>query len=68
MEKNYPYPSNITALGIEDYDLFKVRYPDVSVVRYDGRVFPFEDKTQSLLSFRSAYPLSAHSLAAQNSI
>jgi SAM-dependent methyltransferase len=45
LEKNYPYPSNITALGIEDYDLFKVRYPDVNVVRYDGRIFPFEDKS-----------------------
>jgi SAM-dependent methyltransferase len=45
LEKNYPYPSNITALGIEDYDLFKQRYPDVNTVRYDGSVFPFEDKS-----------------------
>ncbi|MDR2621144.1 MAG: class I SAM-dependent methyltransferase [Dysgonamonadaceae bacterium] len=45
LEKNYPYPSNITALGIEDNDLFKQRYPNIQVVRYDGSIFPFEDKS-----------------------
>jgi SAM-dependent methyltransferase len=45
LEKNYPYSSNITALGVEDCDLFKARYPDVNVVRYDGGIFPFKDKS-----------------------
>lgn len=44
LEKNYPYPSNITALGVEEYDLFKERYPAIEVIRYDGKTFPFEDK------------------------
>jgi SAM-dependent methyltransferase len=44
LEKNYPHQSNITALGVLEYDLFQERYPKVNVVRYDGRVFPFEDK------------------------
>jgi SAM-dependent methyltransferase len=45
LEKNYPYPSNITALGIEEHDLFEQRYPMVQAVRYDGSIFPFEDKS-----------------------
>ena len=28
LEKNYPYPANITALGIDADDLFKQRYPE----------------------------------------
>ena len=44
LEKNYPYPANITALGTEDYDLFKQRYPEVAVFRYEGVTFPFGDK------------------------
>jgi len=43
IEKNYPYPANITALGIEADDLFKQRYPEIKTVRYDGGKFPFED-------------------------
>jgi hypothetical protein len=43
LEKNYPYPSNITALGIEEFDLFEQRYPEVTVYRYKGKIFPFED-------------------------
>lgn len=45
LEKHYPYPSNITALGIDDDDLFRKRYPEVKTVRYDGRTFPFPDKS-----------------------
>ena len=45
LEKNYPYHSNITALGIDGHDLFKKRYPDVEAVCYDGKIFPFEDKS-----------------------
>jgi SAM-dependent methyltransferase len=44
LEKNYPYLSNITALGVETYDLFAERYPDIHVIQYDGKKFPFEDR------------------------
>jgi len=43
LEKNYPHPANITALGIDADDLFKQRYPEVRTVRYDGCKFPFND-------------------------
>ena len=45
IEKHYPYRSRITALGVEAPAEFPERYPDVKVVQYDGREFPFEDKT-----------------------
>jgi SAM-dependent methyltransferase len=43
IEKHYPYPRNITALGILDPSQFKVRYPEVVAVRYDGSRFPFDN-------------------------
>ena len=43
LEKHYPYPERITALGIEEPVEFRVRYPKVKVVRYDGGRFPFAD-------------------------
>lgn len=43
LEKNYPYQKNITALGIEEPNTFSERYPEVTVCRYDGSYFPFED-------------------------
>lgn len=39
--KNYPYRHNITALGIGELSKFRKTYPDVSIVSYDGRTFPF---------------------------
>ncbi|MBI4707258.1 MAG: class I SAM-dependent methyltransferase [Candidatus Omnitrophica bacterium] len=45
IEKNYPFPRNITALGVEEPKKFLERYPDVRVVVYDGRKFPFEPKS-----------------------
>jgi len=44
LEKNYPYPRNITALGIATAKKFLERYPQVTVVNYDGAKFPFRDK------------------------
>lgn len=44
LEKNYQWPENITALGIDDPDGFRKRYPKVKAVRYDGKIFPFGDK------------------------
>lgn len=45
LEKHYPYPRNITALGISTPQQFKQRYPDVKAVKYDGGRFPFNDKS-----------------------
>ena len=45
LEKHYPYPEDITALGVDEPVEFRQRYPKVRAVRYDGRKFPFEDKS-----------------------
>lgn len=45
LEKKYPYPGNITVLGIETYGKeFSRRYPRVKTVSYNGGLFPFGDK------------------------
>ena len=44
IEKHYPYPGNLTALGVDPCDDFAQRYPRVRVVRYDGGTFPFADQ------------------------
>lgn len=45
LEKHYPYPQNITALGIDGKDAFCRNFPLVRAVLYDGVDFPFEDKS-----------------------
>lgn len=45
LEKKYPYPENVTVLGIDKYDKFCIRYPEVKVLNYEGDLFPFEDNT-----------------------
>ena len=45
IEKHYPYPQQITALGIQKGESFQKRYPLVKAVSYDGKDFPFPDKT-----------------------
>lgn len=45
IEKYYPYPEMLTALGIEMADEFKKRYPEVTAIRYNGDSFPFENKS-----------------------
>lgn len=45
IEKHYPYPERLTALGIEIPVTFKTRYPKVTAIHYNGGIFPFEDKT-----------------------
>jgi Methyltransferase domain len=45
IEKNYPYPENLTALGIDVANNFKAKYPKVTPVHYDGNAFPFENKS-----------------------
>lgn len=44
LEKHYPYPQQITALGISGDKNFGKRYPLVKSVVYDGVDFPFADK------------------------
>jgi len=48
IEKHYPYPEMLTALGINVPVKFSKRYPKVAAVHYDGGVFPFEDKAFDL--------------------
>ncbi|MBE3145275.1 MAG: methyltransferase domain-containing protein [Planctomycetes bacterium] len=49
IEKHYPYPEMLTALGINIPVKFKTRYPTVTVVHYDGGLFPFGDKAFDVL-------------------
>lgn len=44
LEKNYPFPEKLTALGIDKAEFFLKRYPAVKAVHYDGRQMPFADK------------------------
>jgi len=44
IEKNYPYPEKLTALGVDNPKEFLVRYPKVQALQYDGKTFPFKDK------------------------
>jgi SAM-dependent methyltransferase len=43
VEKHYPHPEQLTALGVDDTVDFIRRYSKVKVVRYEGGRFPFED-------------------------
>lgn len=44
IEKNYPFPNNLTALGLWEQKKFKEKYPLVKTIKYDGKVFPFSNK------------------------
>ncbi len=45
IDKNYPYPDKLTALGVEEPIEFEKKYPAIKAVKYDGSIFPFDDKT-----------------------
>jgi len=45
IEKKYPYPENITVLGVDEYKAFPERYAKVKVIRYRGGAFPLKDKS-----------------------
>lgn len=49
IEKHYPYPNRLSALGVEEPKAIIDRYPEISFHRYDGGTFPFEDKTFDIL-------------------
>jgi len=41
LEKNYPFPQKITALGIDEPTDFLKHYPKIEAIQYDGHHFPF---------------------------
>jgi ubiquinone/menaquinone biosynthesis C-methylase UbiE len=43
IEKHYPYPRMLTALGTETPTIFRDRYPEVNCIQYDGTTFPFRN-------------------------
>lgn len=43
LEKFYPHPTCITAVGQGDMSQFQARYPEVTTVSGDGRSLPFPD-------------------------
>lgn len=45
LERHYPYPENITALGLHEPKHFRERYPAVRAVTYDGVNFPFPNQS-----------------------
>lgn len=45
IEKHYPYPRMLTALGTEAPTIFRDRYPEVNCIQYDGATFPFRDSS-----------------------
>ncbi|MCP6757350.1 MAG: methyltransferase domain-containing protein [Fischerella sp. CENA71] len=45
LEKNYPYPDQITALSTDKSQEFKARYPQIKTIVYDGKIFPFPDQS-----------------------
>ncbi len=48
LERLYPYPGNISVLGIDEYHKFRARYPAVQATVYDGKKFPFPDQSFDL--------------------
>ena len=43
IEKHYPWPEKMTALGIDVPVTFGERYPQIRAVHYDGTTFPFAE-------------------------
>jgi SAM-dependent methyltransferase len=48
-EKLYPYPQNITAVGVEDAAFLEQEFPGLTYVRADGLSLPFADKSFDLV-------------------
>jgi SAM-dependent methyltransferase len=48
IEKYYPYPEMLTALGIEPPIRFSQLYPKVTAFYYDGGTFPFDNQSFDL--------------------
>lgn len=41
--RNYPYPQQLTGVGISDLSILHDRYPGVTFVEADGRDLPYDD-------------------------
>ena len=48
-EKRYSHPENITALSNQDLSVFKMKYPQIETVQYQGDIFPFRTKEFSVV-------------------
>ena len=48
-EKLYPYPHNITAVGVEDASFLEQDHPGLTFVRTDGSQLPFPDQSFDLV-------------------
>lgn len=44
LEAWYPWPAQITAVGLDEYRTFEEAFPQVRLVRADGRRLPFRDQ------------------------
>jgi hypothetical protein len=42
--RRYPHPAQVTAVGVQNLEPLRERYPDVNFVQADGRELPFEDE------------------------
>jgi SAM-dependent methyltransferase len=42
-EEHYPWPERVTALGLQDGEGFRARYPDIPYVQGDACALPFAD-------------------------
>ncbi len=45
----YPYPSQITAVGLNELDGLRARHPEVTFITADGRDLPFDDREFDLV-------------------
>lgn len=45
LEKQYPYPQNITVVATDNLETFTQRYPHIKSVQADGRALPFADNS-----------------------
>ena len=43
--RRYPFPSQLTAVGISDLSCLRSRYPEVELIEADGRDLPFADRS-----------------------
>ncbi|MBA3375787.1 MAG: methyltransferase domain-containing protein [Actinobacteria bacterium] len=43
--RRYPYPSQLTGVGIEEQSELEKRYPEVTFVHADARALPFPDRS-----------------------
>jgi SAM-dependent methyltransferase len=49
LEERYPWPGQITALGLHDGNRFRARYPQIAYVQGDACALPFPDGTFDLV-------------------